>query len=109
MASPSQKLAKSLEVLRGLQDAGRGAAIRARDLTRTHRERLVANGFLREVIRGWYIPARPGEAPGESTAWYAAFWSFAAAYLEARFGRSWVLSPEPVSYTHLTLPTNREV
>ena len=94
MASPSQKLAESLEVLRGVQDAGRGAAIRTRDLTRTHRERLVANGFLREVIRGWYIPARPGDAPGESTAWYAAFWSFAAAYLEARFGRNWALSPE---------------
>ena len=94
MASPSEKLAESLEVLRGLQDAGGGAAIRARDLTRTHRERLVANGFLREVIRGWYIPTRPDEAPGESTAWYAAFWPFAAAYLETRFGRNWSLSPE---------------
>ncbi|MCU1242093.1 MAG: hypothetical protein JWO71_2819 [Candidatus Acidoferrum typicum] len=28
------------------------AAIRARDLTRTHRERLMAIGFLREVIKG---------------------------------------------------------
>ena len=93
MASPSEKLAESLEVLRGLQEAG-GAAIRARDLTRTHRERLVANGFLREVIKGWYIPTRPNEAPGESTAWYAAFWPFAAAYLEARFGRNWALSPD---------------
>ena len=94
MASPSEKLAESLEVLHGLQNAGGGAAIRARDLTRTHRERLVANGFLREVIKGWYIPTRPDEAPGESTAWYAAFWPFAAAYLETRFGRNWSLSPE---------------
>ncbi len=93
MASPSEKLAESLEVLRALEEAG-GGAIRARDLTRTHRERLVANGFLREVIRGWYIPARPGEAPGESTAWYAAFWPFAVAYLETRFGQNWSLSPE---------------
>lgn len=93
MASPSEKLAESLDVLRRLQDAG-GGAIRARDLTRTHRERLAANGFLREVIKGWYIPARPGEAPGESTAWYAAFWPFAAKYLERRFGRTWSLSPE---------------
>lgn len=94
MASPSEKLAESLDVLRRLQDADGGAAIRARDLTRTHRERLVANGFLREVIRGWYIPTRPDETPGESTAWYAAFWPFAAAYLETRFGRNWSLSPE---------------
>ena len=94
MASPSEKLAASLDVLHGLQRAGGGAAIRARDLTRTHRERLVANGFLRKVIKGWYIPCRPGEAPGESTAWYAAFWPFAARYLETRFGRNWSLSPE---------------
>jgi fido (protein-threonine AMPylation protein) len=94
MASPSEKLAESLEVLHRLQHAGGGAAIRARDMTRTHRERLMANGFLREVIKGWYTPSRPDEAPGESTAWYAAFWPFAAAYLETRFGRNWSLSPE---------------
>ena len=94
MALPSEKLATSLEVLHGLQNADGGAAIRARDMTRTHRERLVANGFLREVIKGWYIPSRPDEAPGESTAWYAAFWPFAATYLETRFGRNWSLSPE---------------
>ena len=94
MATPSEKLAESLDVLHRLQVAGGGAAIRARALTRTHRERLVTNGFLRKVIKGWYIPARPDESPGESTAWYAAFWAFAAAYLEARFGRNWSLSPE---------------
>jgi fido (protein-threonine AMPylation protein) len=100
MPAPSEKLAKSLEVLHRLQRTGRTAAIRARDMTRTHRERLRANGFLREVIRGWYIPSRPGEAPGESTAWYAAFWPFAAAYLESRFGRNWSLSPEQSLSVH---------
>jgi hypothetical protein len=93
MITPSAKLAESLEVLRALQKDGGGAAIRARDMTRTHRERLLANGFLREVMKGWYRPARPDEAPGEST-WYAAFWPFAAAYLESRFGRNWSLSPK---------------
>jgi fido (protein-threonine AMPylation protein) len=93
MATPSGKLAESLEALHALQKSG-GAAIRARDMTRTHRERLVAHGFLREVIKGWYIATRPGEAPGESTAWYTAFWPFAAAYLESRFGRNWSLSPD---------------
>jgi hypothetical protein len=93
MVTPSERLAESLEVLHALHKAGSAAAIRARDLTRTHCERLVATGFLREVIRGWYIPTRPDEAPGESTAWFAAFWTFAAAYLEGRFGRNWSLSP----------------
>ena len=94
MASPSEKLAQSLEVLHRLQGAKGTAAIRARDMTRTHRERLLASGFLQEVIKGWYIPSRPDDVRGESTAWYASFWQFAAAYLESRFRRNWCLSPE---------------
>jgi fido (protein-threonine AMPylation protein) len=94
MASPSEKLAESLEILHGLQNANGAAAIRAGDMSRTHRERLLASGFLQEVIKGWYIPSRPDEKKVESTAWYASFWRFAAVYLETRFGRNWSLSPE---------------
>ena len=94
MATPPQKLAQSLEALRKLQSADGAAAIRARKLTRTHRERLRKNGFLQEVIKGWYIPSRPDEVKGESTAWYASFWRFCAAYLEERFGKEWCLAPE---------------
>ncbi len=94
MASPSEKLAESLEILHGLQNAKGAAAIRAKDMTRVHRERLLANGFLQEVIKGWYIPSRPDEKSGESTAWYASFWRFAAIYLGTRFGKNWCLSPE---------------
>lgn len=93
MAKPSEKLARSLELLKRLQDRG-AVAIRSSSLTRTHRERLLKNGFLQEVMKGWYIPVRPDENAGESTAWYAAFWSFCAAYLEKRFGKNWCLSPE---------------
>ena len=81
MVNPHLKLAESLEVLRALQDRG-VVAVRSGDLTRTHRERLVKNGFLQEVMKGWYIPARPDEPTGESTAWYASFWAFAAVYLQ---------------------------
>ena len=94
MATPPEKLAQSLEILHKLQASDGAAAIRARDLARTHRERLLANGFLMEVIKGWYIPSRPDEVKGESTAWYASFWRFCAAYLEERFGTEWCLSPE---------------
>src|SRR5215467_12333094 len=94
MATPSEKLAESLEVLHKLQNTNGAAAIRARDLTRTHRERLLKNGFLPEVMKGWYIPSRPDDGKGESTAWYASFWRFAAAYLEHRFHKNWSLSPE---------------
>src|SRR5450759_963360 len=94
MPAPSEKLAQSLEILGKLQNSKAAAAIRARDLSRTHRERLLANGFLKEVIKGWYIPNRPDEPTGESTAWYASFWRFCAIYLEQRFGKDWCLSPE---------------
>ena len=93
MATPSEKLAQSLQVLKELQYQGH-TAIRSRDLSRTHRERLVQNGFLQEVIKGWYIPARPGEQTGDTTSWYASFWAFCASYLDTRFGRDWCLSPE---------------
>ena len=93
MATPSEKLARSLEVLHALQARG-VIAIRSRDLTRTHRERLLENGFLQEIMKGWYIASRPDEGRGDSTAWYASFWDFCAAYLSERFGTEWCLSPE---------------
>ncbi len=43
MATPSEKLAQSLEALAKLQRADGGVAIRARHLSRTHRERLLAH------------------------------------------------------------------
>ncbi|MBG57464.1 MAG: cell filamentation protein Fic [Porticoccus sp.] len=106
MATPSEKLAESLEVLKELQDQG-VVAIRSRDLSRTHRERLTKNGFLQEVIKGWYIPTRPDDAAGESTSWYASFWDFCASYLETRFGTDWCLSAEQSLALHtgnMTVP-----
>lgn len=99
MAKPSEKLAESLEVLHTLQERG-VIAIRSSDLTRTHRERLCQNGFLQEVMKGWYIPTRPDETAGESTAWYASFWRFCAAYLQQLKGKAWCLSPEQSLLLH---------
>jgi hypothetical protein len=93
MATPADKLAQSLAALKALQDDS-VAAIRARQLSRLDRERLLKNGFIREVMKGWYIPSRPDEPAGESTAWYASFWAFSAAYLTARFSKAWCLSAE---------------
>lgn len=99
MASPSEKLAESLEALKELQDRDI-VAVRSADLSRTHRERLSKNGFLQEVMKGWYIPSDPEEQRGESTRWYASFWDFCAAYLEERFGKKWCLSPEQSLFLH---------
>lgn len=99
MATPTEKLAQSLETLRNLQEQGI-VAIQAKQLPRLHKERLIKNGFLAEVIKGWYIPTRPDEPTGESTAWYASFWAFCASYLNARFKNDWCLSPEQSLLIH---------
>lgn len=99
MTKPSNKLAESLQALKDLQNRGI-IAIASGDMTRTHRERLIRNGFLQPVMKGWYIPARPDEPAGESTAWYASFWDFCAAYLTARFSKKWSLSPEQSLLLH---------
>jgi hypothetical protein len=93
MSTPQEKLAQSLAVLKKLQDKG-VVAIHTKDITRTHRERLISNGFLKEVIKGWYVAARPDEPIGESTSWYVSFWAFCADYLKSKFGNKWCLSPE---------------
>jgi len=106
MARPSEKLAESLEQLHALQASGT-VAVRSADLTRTHRERLVNAGFLTEVMKGWYIPSRPDQQPGSTSAWYASFWEFCSAYLEHRFKTKWSLSPEQSVLLHggnLTVP-----
>ena len=94
MASPSENLAKSLESLQKLQSENGAAAIRSKDLPRADRERLTKSGFLQEVMKGWYVPASPDETRGKSTAWYASYWKFCAAYLDERFDEEWRFSPE---------------
>ncbi|WP_199525048.1 Fic family protein [Pseudoalteromonas sp. bablab_jr011] len=96
----SQKLAASLEQLQQLQESG-VVAIQSKQLSRVHRERLLKHGFIREVIRGWYIPAMPDEKPGDSTSWYTSFWDFCGAYLSERFDNAWCLSPEQSLSLHI--------
>jgi len=93
MATASEKLGRSLSVLKRIQNSGK-IALRAGDMGRIHRERLLKNGFIQMVMKGWYISTRPDEAPGESIFWHISFWGFCADYLNFRFRRSWCLSPE---------------
>jgi hypothetical protein len=99
MATPNEKLASSLTILRGLQQDGR-RVFQSRELGRTHRERLLENGFLQEVMKGWLISSGPGARDGDSTPWYASFWEFCARYCDDRFGKDWHLSPEQSLLLH---------
>lgn len=99
MATPSEKLASSLEVLQRLQKGGR-RVFRSAEFTRVHRERLLRHGFLQQVIRGWLISSGLNTSPGDSTEWYASFWEFCAGYCGTRFGTDWHLSPESSILLH---------
>jgi hypothetical protein len=99
MAAPHEKLAASLTALQKLQKGGR-RVFRSDELSRVHRERLLQNGFVQEVMRGWLISSSPGASAGDSTPWYASFWEFCARYCEERFGDEWHLSPEQSLLLH---------
>jgi hypothetical protein len=99
MASPSEKLATSLEVLKHLQDQGK-IALKSSELTRTHKERLLKNGFIKEVYSGWYIIASPDSSYGESTSWYSSYWRFCSQYLTYLYKDQWCLSAEQSLLVH---------
>jgi fido (protein-threonine AMPylation protein) len=99
MATPNEKLASSLAQLKKLQSKGRRVFM-SRELGRTHRERLIQQGFVREVIKGWLISTSPNAAAGDTTPWYACFWEFCGGYCRERFGSDWHLSPEQSLLLH---------
>lgn len=94
MATIQELLADSLEVLRQLQDKKANLILRGtEEISRTHLNRLLSNGWLQEVMKGWYIPSRPG-SEGDTTVWYTSYWHFVRAYADSRFGSDWCLSAE---------------
>lgn len=99
MATPGEKLAESLEKLKEIQDKGL-VAIKTSDLTKVHRRRLVKNGFIREVIKGWYIMTPHDEQKGDSTSWFSSFWDFCGRYLEDRYGEDYCISAEQSLMLH---------
>lgn len=94
MATVAEKLADSLELLKRHQDSDGAAVIHGTDtLGRTHTTRLLEAGWLKEVIKGWYIGLRPG-MEGETTDWYTVYWHFVTRYCNNRFGEAWCLTPD---------------
>jgi len=100
MAKQIEKLAESLEKLKELQEKDY-IGIKSGDLSRVHRERLIKNGFLREVLKGWYVPVSPFEQQGDSTSWYLSYWRFCARYLRDRYAEDYCLSPEQSLLLHI--------
>lgn len=94
MATIAELLANSLSALKEAQQGRDFMIIKSSDLSQTHIKRLVANNFLKPIIKGWYVITDPRTLPGDNTAWYASFWGFIVRYATERYGDSWCLSAE---------------
>lgn len=92
-------LTEALKALKRLQDKHHGV-VESKDLSDAHRAALVEVGFLRLVMKGWYICSNPNDQDGDSTAWYASFWPFISGYLSKRFGKRYCLNPEASLLLH---------
>jgi hypothetical protein len=82
------------EILRRAQAAAPSRILRTAQLPRRDRTLLQQRGFLVEIIKGWYALTTPQARPGDTTFWHLHFWAFVSAYLHARYGQRYCLSPE---------------
>lgn len=90
----SDKIAESLKVLKELQDKDGFVVLHSTEqIGRQHLVRLLNAGWLKEVIKGWYIASRPG-MEGDTTDWYTSYWAFVSKYCDSRFEEHWSLTPE---------------
>jgi hypothetical protein len=104
--SPVQRrLAAALRTLQQRQEKGQ-AVFRSADFERREREALVQAGFLRPVVKGWYLISRPGEVPGDTATWFATMRDFIAGYCNARFGDDWHVSPDYSILVHAGATTH---
>ncbi|WPU92832.1 Fic family protein [Mucilaginibacter sabulilitoris] len=100
MATPRERFVEALKVLKDLQDKD-VVAINYKEIPKaTMRTLLVKKGFIKEVVKGWYIPSDPNERPGDSTSWYTSYWDFCAKFLEQKFGEKWCISAEQSLLLH---------
>lgn len=104
MAQPPTKkgnpeLAAALRVLKRLQEKHHGV-VEASDLLDGQRALLVDTGFLRPIMKGWYVCGNPHDGAGDTTSWYATYWAFVSGYLSKRFGKRYCLNPEASLLLH---------
>ena len=93
-------LAAALKTLKRLQEKHNGVIETSDIKSDEQRVVLVDTGFLRPVMKGWYICSSPSDNDGDTTAWYASFWAFVSGYLGKRFAKRYCLNPEASLMLH---------
>lgn len=85
-------LASGLKKIKRLQEKGK--VFQSKSFTDKELTQLKKNGFLTEIIRGWYHVSSPADVDNETTMWYASFWEFVAKYLKERYKKNYCLNPD---------------
>ncbi len=93
-------LTAALKTLKRLQEKHNGVVEASDFKDDGQRFVLIDTGFLRPVMKGWYICSSPSDNDGDTTAWYASFWAFVSGYLGKRFGKRYCLNPEASLMLH---------
>ncbi len=111
------------EALREAHDAVVNNVVHSQNLSKNNRTLLVQEGYLKQIIKGWYLLDADllAEKAGESALWYESVWAFVGQYIEDKFGTDYWLSPELsldiltennalpkqiIAYTPVTSPRN---
>jgi len=108
MAEMHEKLANALTQLKQLSGEPKRRIFKSTEFDRLNRERLIDAGYLAEVINGWVMMTKPDARPGDTVAWYSSYWEFTRDYLNDRFEKDWLISPEYSISLHaenLNVPT----
>ncbi len=93
-------LATALKTLKRLQEKHNGVIETSDFKDDSQRAVLQGMGFVRPVMKGWYICSSPSDNDADTTAWYASFWAFVSGYLGKRFGKRYCLNPEASLMLH---------
>jgi Fic family protein len=94
MATLHEKLADALTQLKVLSGGNKRRIFKSGEFDRQHRELLLKNGYLADIINGWVMVTKPDARPGDTVTWYSSYWEFVREYLNERFAKDWILSPE---------------
>jgi hypothetical protein len=100
----SKNIAQALRRVKEITKKRGADIVQAKEIKRADRELLIRTNWLKEIMRGWYMLARPDVAVGDSGAWYANFWEFLNIYLNERFGDDYCLSAESSLELYTEMP-----
>jgi hypothetical protein len=88
-----EKLLKTIEKVQNRKSMHQ-SIVQTNEINRSDRELLLRTGWLREIMKGWYLLVRPDAPTQDSTVWHAHIWDFLAVYLDKSYNKQYCLSAE---------------